>query len=91
MSVMHEDPDTVSRRIAWIDEVRSLHKRKKDAAFIGCLLGVVLLGFGRLRPEAPEWTVWAGFAVVGASWLLFAYVIVARSRYVRAHPFDAGN
>lgn len=85
---MNTDPDYIKRRIAYIDEVRSIHPRKRMAGFIGCLAGVLLLAFGRFREASPDWTVWAGLIVVIASWLMFAYVIFARTRYVRAHPFE---
>jgi hypothetical protein len=38
--------------------------------------------------SAPFWAVVAGLVTIGAGWLLFAYVIIRRTRYVRAHPFD---
>jgi cytochrome c-type biogenesis protein CcmH/NrfF len=37
---------------------------------------------------APAWAVPVAFLVIGAAWALFAYVIIRRTRYVRAHPFD---
>jgi len=37
---------------------------------------------------APAWAVPVAFLVIGAAWSLFAYVIIRRTRYVRAHPFD---
>ena len=87
---MNDDPAVIARKVAYIDTLRGLHRNKRMAGFVGCLLGVLLMAYGRFRPEAPDWTVWAGLAVIVVSWALFAYVIYARTRYVRAHPFDAG-
>lgn len=88
---MIDDPDYIRRRIAYIDAVRSIHPNKRTAGMIGCLLGVILIALAKFREGSPHWVLWAGLAVIGASWLLFVYVVVARTRYVRAHPFDGGE
>ncbi|HWT50784.1 MAG TPA: hypothetical protein VN113_01220, partial [Caulobacter sp.] len=51
-------------------------------------VGAILLIWGRTAPGAPFWAVVAGLVTIGVGWLLFAYVILRRTRYVRAHPFD---
>lgn len=86
-----DDPDYIRRRIAYVDTVRSLHKNKRMTGFVGCLLGVLVLAWARFRDGAPAWELYVGLSVVAASWLLFIYVIVERTRYVRAHPFDSGS
>ena len=64
--------------------VRQLHANKQTAGLLACVAGAVLLIWGRVRPEAPELAVAAGLALIGLGWALFAYVIVMRTRYVRA-------
>jgi len=58
------------------------------AFFVACLVGAILLVWGRVVEGAPFWAVVAGLAIIGVGWSLFAYVIIRRTRYVRAHPFD---
>jgi len=84
-----DDADTLARKVAYIDTIRSLHKHKRLAGFVGSLIGVVILAWSRLVAGAPEWATYVGLAIIGASWLTFVYVIVSRSRYVRTHPFDS--
>ena len=85
---MIDDPDYIKRRIAYVDTIRTMHKNKRLIGLVGCLIGVLILAWARFRDGAPQWELAAGLVVIGFSWLLFAYVIFARTRYVRAHPFD---
>jgi drug/metabolite transporter (DMT)-like permease len=64
--------------------VRQLHSGKQTAGLLSSVVGALLLIWGRLRPEAPDLAVPAGFVLIGLGWALFAYVIVMRTRYVRA-------
>jgi len=89
--VMSESADMAQWRVAYIDTVRNLHKRERHIAMAGCLLGVLLMAAGGFMEGAPSWLRWAGLAVIAPSWALFVYVVVSRTRYVRAHPFDPGS
>jgi hypothetical protein len=64
--------------------IRRLHAGKQTAGLLSCVAGALLLIWGRLRPDAPELAVAAGLALIALGWALFAYVIVMRTRYVRA-------
>lgn len=64
--------------------VRSLHAGKQTAGLLVCLAGAVLMVWGRFGAGAPSWAVAAGLAAILSGWALFAYVIVMRTRYVRA-------
>ncbi len=86
---MTDDPDVMTKRLAYIDTLRDMHKNKRLIGFVGCLLGVLVMLYGRFG-GGPEQAVWAGLAIVVVSWLLFTYVILSRVLYVRAHPFDPG-
>nr|WP_232792908.1 hypothetical protein [Caulobacter hibisci] len=65
-----------------------MHRKERLLGFAACLVGVLLLIWGRQVPGTPGWAAPTGLLVIGAGWLLFAYVIVRRTRYVRTHPFD---
>ncbi len=85
---MIDDSDLNIRKAAYADTIRGLHRRERGFGFVACLLGAILLVWGRVVEGAPFWAVVAGLAIIGAGWSLFAYVIIRRTRYVRAHPFD---
>ena len=86
---MIDDTDLMARKVAYIDTIRSLHKHKRLAGFVGSLVGVLFLAWSRFTPSAPDWATYVGLAIIGASWLTFVFVIVSRSIYVRTHPFDS--
>jgi hypothetical protein len=85
---MIDDSALNTRRAAYADTIRSLGRRERGIGFAACLVGAMLLILGRTVAGAPFWAVVAGLVTIGAGWLLFAYVLVRRTRYVRAHPFD---
>jgi len=85
---MIDDSVLNTRRAAYADTIRSLGRRERGIGFVACLLGALLLIWGRTVAGAPAWAVVAGLGTIAAGWLLFAYVLVRRTRYVRAHPFD---
>ncbi len=64
--------------------VRSLHAHKQTAGMVLSLVGALLTVWGRLVPGSPQLAVPAGLTLVAIGWALFAYVIVMRTRYVRA-------
>lgn len=83
-----DDPALIQKRIAYVDHLRNMHKNKRLAGFAGCLVGVLLMVAANYMAGVPHWLRWVGLAVVAPSWLLFIYVMVSRTAYVRAHPFD---
>ena len=85
---MNDDPKLLERRVAYVKTIRSLHRNERVAGLVGCLVGALLLIWGRQAVGAPAWAAPTGLVTIGAGWLLFAYVIIRRTRYVRAHPFD---
>jgi type IV secretory pathway TraG/TraD family ATPase VirD4 len=82
------DPEHAAR-LAWIAKVRGLHRIKRLLGFAGIVLGASTLVWWKLDPSAPEWALWVGAAVLGVSWTLFVYVIVARYLWVKKHPYGA--
>jgi hypothetical protein len=83
-----DDPRLLDRRVAYAKTIRGLCRNERAAGLAGSLVGVLLLIWGRQVAGAPAWAVPTGLVTIGAAWLLFAYVIYRRTRYVRAHPFD---
>jgi hypothetical protein len=81
-------PSELNRRVAYVKTVRGLYRNERIAGLLGSLIGALLLIWGRMGQGAPPWVVPVAFLVIGAAWSLFAYVIIRRTRYVRAHPFD---
>lgn len=85
---MTDDSELLAKRVAYVKTIRGLYRNERIAGLVGCLLGAMLLIWGRQAAGAPVWAVPVAFVVIGAAWSLFAYVIIRRTRYVRAHPFD---
>ena len=85
---MIDDSALNMKKAAYADTIRALGRRERSVGFIACLLGALLLIWGRMVSGAPDWAVVAGLVTIATGWLLFAYVILRRTRYVRAHPFD---
>jgi hypothetical protein len=85
---MSDDPRLLEKRVAYVKTIRALHRNERIAGLVGSLVGALLLIWGRQVAGAPAWAAPTGLVTIGAAWLLFAYVIYRRTRYVRAHPFD---
>ncbi len=71
--------------------MRGLHRTKRMLGFAGIIMGASIVVWWKLDASAPEWTLWAGTAILGASWALFVYVIVARFLWVRKNPFGSAQ
>lgn len=80
--------EIVDQRIAYLREVRALHGKKRQAGFVLCLIGALLVIWGSQRSDPHILATNAGVALIAAGWALFIYVIVMRTRYVRSHPFE---
>lgn len=85
---MIDDSAINLRRAVYADTIRALGRGERGLGFIASLIGALLLIWGRMVDGAPSWAVGLGLATIAVAWLLFIYVILRRTRYVRAHPFD---
>jgi hypothetical protein len=83
------DPEH-AKRLAWIKQVRGLHRMKRMIGFAGIVLGAAILVWWKLDASTPEWALWTGTGILVASWALFVYVIIARFQWVKKHPYSAG-
>lgn len=82
------DPEQ-AHRLAWIKQVRGLHRIKRMTGFVGIVLGAAMLVWWKLDVSAPAWAMWTGTGILVVSWALFVYVILARYLWVKAHPYIA--
>jgi hypothetical protein len=71
----------------WITHVRRLHRNKRLLGFAGIVLGASMLMWWKLDSTAPEWAFWGGLGILGASWVLFIFVIAARWKWVKDNPY----
>lgn len=82
-----KDPEH-ERRLAWVNKVRGLHRNKRMIGFAGIVAGAGMLMWWKMTPPAPDWAMWGGVGILGASWLVFIFVIYDRWRYVKKHPYN---
>jgi hypothetical protein len=75
-------------RRAYVGAVRAHARGIQNAGFAACAIGVVVMVAGHYVRGAPGWIVYAGLVIILAGWALFAFAIMRRTAYVRAHPFD---
>jgi hypothetical protein len=75
-------------RRAYVAAVRAYARGVQNFGFFACLAGVLVMLSGHYVRGAPHWLVYAGLVIILVGWGLFAFAIVRRSAYVRAHPFD---
>lgn len=80
------DPE-LAARLAWFGKARRLHRNKRLIGLAGVVLGACLVMWWKFDASVPEWGLWTGIGVLLASWLLFAYVIVARWQWVKKNPY----
>ena len=85
---MAEESAELTRKAAYIDTIRRLHRRTRNAGFVACLVGALILIGARYIHGMPAWGVYVGAAVILLGWALFAVAIFRRTAWVRAHPFD---
>ena len=87
MNAEHTSDPELAARLAWMGKVRRLHHVKRMIGFAGIVLGASAVVWWKLDATAPEWALWVGVGVLGVSWALFIYVIVARWFWVKNNPY----
>ena len=83
-----DDAGLIARRVAYIDQLRSLYRRERLVGF-----GLILTGFLLIL---PSWGIYSwshtlisiGYGLIATGWVLFIYVIWRRTAWRRANPFD---
>ena len=78
------EPETLQ---AWYAHVRNMHRWKRMGGLAGCAIAIGILMWAKFTPGSPAWMFMLGFAVAGASFAVFIYVLVDRLRWVNTHPY----
>jgi hypothetical protein len=90
---MIDDPADLQARIAWLQGVRKVGQLPRQLGFVLCLIGVVLLSYATYKipggPRSPFG--YTSLGVIAVGWVFLIFSMVARSRYVRAHPYEPAN
>ena len=60
----------------------------RNAGFVACMIGVLVMVVGRFAPWAPVWLVAVGVAVIALGWGLFAWSMLQRRADARARLKD---
>ncbi|MBA3812111.1 MAG: hypothetical protein H0X27_10830 [Caulobacteraceae bacterium] len=61
------------------DGAKSHHRATRNAGFVACLVGALLMISGRFVPGFPPWAVPAGLGVILLGWALFAWSFFKRA------------
>jgi len=92
LEAMSDDIVFMIRRAAYVSDVRAVALRARRVALLALMIGLVTLAWAVLRgPGVHSRLAHTGEAAIGLSWLLLAYVLFRRTRYVRANPFDPND
>ena len=87
----HEDEVAeLNRRIAYIDTIRKLAYWPRTLGFAFSLVGAILLIYASYRVPGGAFSPfgYTALGVIVVGWGLFAYSLIVRTRYVRAHPYE---
>ena len=88
-----EDLAELQRKIAWLRAVRQAGYWSRTIGFALCLVGAVLLIWASQFVPGGAFSAfgYTALSVIFAGWGLFGYSVIARTRYVRAHPYEPQN
>jgi hypothetical protein len=82
---------TGDARAAYLADLRGRYRWTQNAAYIACLVGVLVMLTGRYGANAPHWLIFLGLGIIIIGWGLLATAIFGRAAYVRAHPFEPND
>jgi hypothetical protein len=85
---VHEDLVFMIRRAGYVQDVRHVALGARRTGWAALLAGAGTLAWSATRgPGVDSAAAYSGEVAIALGWLLFVYVMVKRTRYVRAHPF----
>ncbi|MEP6968082.1 MAG: hypothetical protein ABI906_08370, partial [Pseudomonadota bacterium] len=61
------------------DDAKNPHRNTRNAGFVACLAGVLLMISGRFVAGFPPWTITTGVGVILLGWALFAWSFFKRA------------
>jgi hypothetical protein len=74
-----------------VEMVRTHHRGTRNAGFVACLVGALLLIAGRFSPGFPTWAPSIGLAVIVFGWGLLGYALFKRVALARSLAAGAGR
>ncbi len=72
-------------------EFRAYQRGTRNAGFVACLVGAMVMIAGRYAPGVPVWLTSVGVAVIVFGWGLFAWSMLKRAAFVRTHSIDVNG
>jgi hypothetical protein len=88
---MNSEPATFANRVERIEAIRAYHRGTRNAGFVACLVGALIMIAGRFAPGAPIWLVSVGVSIIVFGWGLFAFALIKRAAYARAHALETNG
>ncbi len=85
-----QEAEVLKRRIAYIDHLRGLHRFERLVGLIIILIGVAIVVTSTYTP-LPKMAVLLAYAMLAAGWVVFFYVILKRTAWRKANPFETWN
>lgn len=85
---MVDEVELLKKRAAYIDTLRGLHRRERLIGFLMILAGAAMVLPGGYVWNWPHAVIWAGYGAIALGWMLFVYVILRRTQWRRANPFN---
>ena len=84
------EPAPAALSPAQVEAVRAHHRGTRNAGFVACLVGVLVMVAGRYAPAAPVWLVSVGLAAIVFGWGLFGYALYRRAAMARSISSRSG-
>ena len=77
------------RRASYVREIRAVALGTRKIGWATLVAGLLMVAWATLRgPGVHSTAAYSGETAIVLGWALFIYVMVKRTRYVRAHPFE---
>jgi hypothetical protein len=76
----------VSEGASDFEAERAKARTLNNAGLVACLLGAMLMIWGRFATGAPAAAIWVGVGVIAFGWSLFAIAVFRRAAWLRSHP-----
>jgi hypothetical protein len=85
---MTHEPSAFADQIERIQAIRAYHRGTRNAGYVACLVGAIVMIVGAKVAAAPVWLASVGVSIIVFGWGLFAFALVKRMAFARAHPGD---
>jgi hypothetical protein len=83
---MTREPSAFAGQAERIQAIRAYHRGTRNAGYVACLLGAIVMIAGAKMPAAPEWLASVGVSIIVFGWGLFGFALIKRMAFARAHP-----